>query len=135
MRPGTSQKIAVLGGGSWGTTLSVLLNSKGHEVRMWEFVARRAETMRVHRENEDMLPGVRIPEEITVTSCIERASVGSSAIVLAVPSHALRDTATKLAPLLKDDMIVVIATKGIEEGTLKRMSEVVVEVLGLDRVE
>ena len=123
--------IAVLGGGSWGTALSVLLHSKDHGVRIWEFVGERASAMKKRRENKDMLPGIHIPEDITITADMKEATGGADVVLLVVPSHAMRDTATLLRPLLKGDERLVIATKGIEEKTLRRMSEVVEEAAGV----
>jgi glycerol-3-phosphate dehydrogenase (NAD(P)+) len=124
-------KVSVLGGGSWGTALAVLLHSGGHLVKMWEFYPERAMAMREARENVDMLPGIKIPDDILVTSDIDESVTGADVITLVVPSHGLRATAEKATPLLRGNEILVIATKGIEEGTLKRMSEVTREVTGL----
>ncbi len=127
------RNIVVLGGGSWGTTLAVLLNAKGHRVTIWEVVVERAAAMSKDRENKDMLPGIHIDEKILITPDIEKAKHGNNVVVFAVPSHGLRGTAKLLKSLLRGDEIVVIATKGIEEGTLKRMSEVIEEVTGIER--
>jgi glycerol-3-phosphate dehydrogenase (NAD(P)+) len=123
-----SEKIAVLGGGSWGTALAVLLESRGHAVRLWEFFPERAEALRLERENRAMLPGIRIPEKVDVTSDLGEALDDAEAVVFVVPSHVLRATAEAVSPLLSGEPILVIATKGIEETTLMRMSEVVAEV-------
>ena len=125
------RNIVVLGGGSWGTALAVLLHGRGHRVTIWELVVERAAAMRKHRENKEMLPGIHIDESILITPDIEKAKRGNNVVVFAVPSHGLRGTAQLLKPLLRGDEIVVIATKGIEESTLKRMSEVVEEVTGI----
>lgn len=128
--------VSVLGGGSWGTALAVLLHSRGHLVRVWEFYPERARAMREARENTDMLPGIRIPDDIVITSEIDEALNRTHVITLVVPSHGLRATVEKAAPLLKGNEILVIATKGIEQGTLKRMSEVTRDVTGVpeDRI-
>jgi glycerol-3-phosphate dehydrogenase (NAD(P)+) len=123
-------RITVLGGGSWGTALTVLLASKGHSVALWEFVPERAEAMRTCRENRLMLPGIGIPDEVLITSDIAEACRGSEHLLLVVPSHALRQTAASLVEHKIGPLPVTIATKGIEETTLKRMSEVAAEVLG-----
>ena len=129
-------KIAVLGGGSWGTALAVLLDGRGQRVSVWEFFAERAEAMARDRENKAMLPGVRIPESIAVTSDMAEALEGAEIVLLVVPSHVMRDTAEKAAGLMKGAERVVIATKGVERKTLMRMSEVVEEVAGIggDRI-
>ncbi len=126
------RNIVILGGGSWGTALAILLHGKGHRVTIWELVVERAAAMRKHRENREMLPGIHIDESILITPDIEKAKRGNNVVVFAVPSHGLRGTAELLTPLLRGDEIIVIATKGIEESTLKRMSEVIEEVTGID---
>jgi glycerol-3-phosphate dehydrogenase (NAD(P)+) len=105
-------------------------------VSIWELIVERAAAMRTHRQNKAMLPGIHIDEDILITPDIEIAKKGRSIVVFAVPSHGLRSTAELLVPLLRGDEIAVIATKGIEEETLKRMSEVVEEVTGIgpDRI-
>jgi glycerol-3-phosphate dehydrogenase (NAD(P)+) len=123
-------RMTVLGGGSWGTALTVLLASKGHSVALWEFFPERAEAMRACRENRAMLPGIRVPDEVLITSDIEEACKGSEHLLLVVPSHGLRQTAASLVDHKIGPLPVTIATKGIEETTLKRMSEVAAEVLG-----
>jgi glycerol-3-phosphate dehydrogenase (NAD(P)+) len=123
----------VLGGGSWGTALAVLLASKGHRIAIWEFYPERAAALRRDRENKAMLPGIRIPDEVLVTSDMEEAFRASDHTLLVVPSHGLRETARQAAKYHGGDRLVTVATKGLEEGTLKRMSEVAQEALGIDR--
>jgi glycerol-3-phosphate dehydrogenase (NAD(P)+) len=120
--------LAVLGGGSWGTALAVLLHSRGHRVAMWELFAERVEALTRDRENKAMLPGIAIPGEIDITDRIEDAVGGKEVVVFVVPSHGLRETALKAAPYIQRAGAVVIGTKGIEEKSLKRMSEIVTEV-------
>lgn len=127
------ERIAVLGGGSWGTALAILLASKGYKVAVWEFVPQRAASMREHRENVAMLPGVSIPDEVLITSEIEEACAGADHMLFVVPSHVLRETAKKVRPLDDTGCLVTVATKGIEEASLKRASEVVAEELGADQ--
>ena len=129
-------KIAVLGGGSWGTALAVLLGSRGQDVSMWEFFDERVQAMVAGRENKAMLPGIKIPESITITSRMEEALPGADMVLLVVPSHVLRETVEKAAGLMTGSEKVVIATKGVERETLKRMSQVVEEVAGVgqDRI-
>jgi glycerol-3-phosphate dehydrogenase (NAD(P)+) len=132
----TTRHIAILGGGSWGTALAVLLRERGHDVSIWELFVERAAAMRANRENKDMLPGVHIHDDIFISPDAQKALGGRNVIVFAVPSHGLRATAETMAPFLRGDEVMVIATKGIEEDTLLRMSEVVREVTGIgqDRV-
>jgi glycerol-3-phosphate dehydrogenase (NAD(P)+) len=119
--------MTVLGGGSWGTALAVLLTSQGHRVTIWELYPERVEAMTRDRENKAMLPGIRIPEDVGITADIAEAVAGKKTVVFAVPSHGLRETCRKAAPYLADADMAVVATKGIEEKTLKRMSEIVEE--------
>lgn len=126
----TRTKVAVLGGGSWGTALSVLLHSGRHLVKVWELYPERAGAMRETRENAEMLPGIKIPDEIVITSEMDEALIRMEVVTFVVPSHGLRETAEKAAPFLKGNEILVIATKGLEEGSFKRMSEVAGEVTG-----
>jgi glycerol-3-phosphate dehydrogenase (NAD(P)+) len=132
----TKAKVSVLGGGSWGTALSVLLHSRGHLVKVWELYPERARAMREARENAEMLPGIKIPDDIVITSEMDEAVITMEIVTLVVPSHGLRETAEKAAPFLKGNEIIVIATKGIEEGSLKRMSEVARDATGFpeDRI-
>jgi glycerol-3-phosphate dehydrogenase (NAD(P)+) len=113
-----------------------MLHSKGHSVSVWEIFPERVETMRRDRENRAMLPGIRIPEAIAITSDIEEAVSGSEVVLFVVPSHGLRETARSMAPYLGGNETAVVATKGIEEETLMRMSQVVEEVAGIpeDRI-
>jgi glycerol-3-phosphate dehydrogenase (NAD(P)+) len=96
---------------------------------MWEFFPERAAAMRERRENAAMLPGVAIPEEILITSVLEEACSEAGHLLFVVPSHVLRETAGKVKPLDRTGCLISVATKGIEEGSLKRMSEVVAEEL------
>jgi glycerol-3-phosphate dehydrogenase (NAD(P)+) len=129
-------RIAVLGGGSWGTALAVLLDGRGQRVSVWEFFPERAEAMKKSRENKAMLPGIKIPESITITSDMAEVVPGSDIVLLVVPSHVLRETVAQAAGLMKGSEKVVIATKGVEQGSLKRMSEIVADVGGVagDRI-
>jgi glycerol-3-phosphate dehydrogenase (NAD(P)+) len=125
-------KIAVIGGGGWGTALAALLAGKGHEVRLWVFEEDLAERMRATRENDRFLPGVLVPSQVAITSRLAEAAAGAECCLLVTPSHALRAVASRLvgeAPgAVASFRTIVIATKGLEPETLKRMSEVVGEV-------
>ena len=129
MDTGRVKTVTVLGGGSWGTALAVLLASKAYQVSVWEFFPERAEALRRDRENRAMLPGVRRPDEVRITHDIEEACAGTDHLLFVVPSHVLRDTARKAAPFVKREHTITIATKGIEEGSLKRMSQVAAETI------
>jgi len=120
----------VIGGGGWGTTLALLLVKNGHDVRLWVYEADLAERMRRDRENPVFLPGVAIPETVGITNDLNEAAADAELVVLATPSHAFRATVSRLRPraLLRTNLVVV-ATKGLEQQTHRRMSEVFSDTL------
>jgi len=124
-------RIAVLGAGSWGTTVAVVLAENGHEVALWDHDAERAKRIHAARENEQYLRGVKLPDGVAVTGDLDAALSGATMVVLAVPSHTMRETARRAAGsgMMKRDAVVVTATKGLEEGTHRRMSEILMEEL------
>lgn len=119
-----SARVGVLGAGSWGTALAVLLQTNGHDVSLWEFDQEAALRLTESRENADFLPGVSIPEEIDITSELAKAVAEKEVILMVVPSHVMRSVAEQLASLPLENAIVVSCSKGIENETLLRMSEV-----------
>lgn len=120
-------KISVLGSGSWGLALALLLHNNGHEVLLWSARPENARKLREKRENPDRLPGVRLPDEIDVLTDMERALKDVDVTVLAVASPYIRSTAHKMAPFVCRDQKIVNVAKGIEEKTLKTLSEVIEE--------
>lgn len=124
-------RVAVLGAGSWGTTLAIVLAENGHSVSLWDRRRERAAAMHASRENVTFLPGVRIPESVMVTDDLAEAVRGAAMVVFVTPSHAARETAraVKKAGGAAADAIFVTASKGFEEGTLARMSEVLADEL------
>jgi len=123
-------RVAVLGAGSWGTAFSVVLADAGHEVVLW---ARREDLCALvneKRENTDYLPGITLPDRITATHDPERALSGAEVAVLAVPSQTLRGNLESWADLVPARVPLVSLMKGVELGSLKRMSEVIAEVTG-----
>jgi glycerol-3-phosphate dehydrogenase (NAD(P)+) len=127
-------RAAVLGAGSWGTTLAIVLAENGHDVALWEFDAQHATKVARERENQRFLPGVAIPNQVDVTNDLGAALRGAGLVVFVVPSHATRETARRVRGTgeLADGARIVCATKGLEEGTLARMSEVLREELRLE---
>lgn len=124
-----SEKICVVNAGGWGTALSVLLAGKGHEVQLW---ARRPELARrviLSRENPDYLPGVRIPEEVRVTSALEEALQGCSVVLVPSISRAMPEVAARLAPLVAPDQLVVSGSKGLDEETLRTGTQILEDAL------
>ena len=125
--------VGVIGGGGWGTALSIVLESRGHAVRLWVYEPDLAERMKSTRVNERFLPEIPIPAAIQITSSLVEAASGAETLLFVTPSHALRATTTRLtqeaAESLKRVEWVTVATKGLETKTLRRMSEVLGETL------
>lgn len=119
--------IGVIGAGSWGTALAVLLCGNGHEVTLWSIIEDEVHTLQTKRENPDKLPGVKLPEKIEVTSDLEKAVSGKQVLVLAVPSPYVRSTAHTMKPYVAEGQIIVNVAKGIEEDSLKTLSQVIEE--------
>ncbi|HVL84483.1 MAG TPA: NAD(P)H-dependent glycerol-3-phosphate dehydrogenase [Pseudonocardia sp.] len=125
------RRVAVLGAGSWGTTFAKVMADAGRTVVLW---ARRPEVARAvneQRANPDYLPGVALPDGLTATTNASAALEGADAVVLAVPSQTLRGNLAGWRDLLPRGRTLVSLAKGVELGTLKRMSEVVVDVAGV----
>ena len=122
-------KIGVLGAGSWGTALAILLNNNGHEVTIWSALSDEVEALNEKREHESKLPGVHIDEKIKITADLEAAMDDKDILVTAVPSSFTRNTAKQMKPFIKDGQIVVNVAKGIEESTLMTLSEMLEEEL------
>ena len=117
----------VIGAGSWGSALALLLYHNGHQVTLWSALEDEVELLRTKRENPDKLPGVRLPEEIEVTSDLKAGVTGQDILVLAVPSPFVRSTAQQMKPLVKEGQIIVNVAKGIEEKTLMTLSQIIRE--------
>ena len=128
-RPPFAHTAAVIGAGAWGTTLARHLAETGMEIRLWAFEPEVVEAIRCNRENSLYLPGIPLPSRIFPTASLEEAVQDTGFWVIAVPSHAMRPVLTRLNQLLPSPVPVIIATKGMEEGSLKFMSEVLTEVL------
>jgi glycerol-3-phosphate dehydrogenase (NAD(P)+) len=128
--------ISVMGGGAWGTALALNLAQRGgHAITLWTHSPAVAETIRATRENTPFLPGIPLPPAIVPTSDAKAALREAEIILSVMPSHHVRPAYTKFAPHLHSGQIVVSATKGIEDQTGLRMSEVIAQVLaarGLD---
>lgn len=123
-------RVGVLGAGGWGIALGMVLNENGHEVTLWEFRRDVAALMDQTRENSDVLPGVLIPERIEISSDLSQIVQNKDLILITLPSHVVRDVLQSIASLKGTERAVwVSATKGIENGTLKRMSQVIAECL------
>ncbi len=117
--------IGVIGAGSWGTALALLLHNNGHEVTLWSILEDEVELLSTKRENPDKLPGVKLPEDMAVTSDLKQAMSGRDMLVLAVPSPFVRSTAHSMREVAAEGQIIVNVSKGIEEATLLTMSQVI----------
>lgn len=124
-------KAAVLGAGSWGTALAVLLADNGNEVSVWTLFEEQAERINRERENKDFLPGVKIPESVIFTTDFPGTVKDADLIVMSVPSHAVKEVSGMLAGIITEDQIVVNTAKGIEKDSFRRLSEVIIETLGV----
>ena len=121
------RKIAVLGSGGWGTAIAILLSENGHHVTLWSYFQEEAERLAALRENKDFLPGVQLPADILCTNDMEKAVNGSDVVVCASPSHAVRATMKSFAPFYKSNTLLVNISKGLEENSLMRMSQVITD--------
>ena len=128
-------KIGVIGAGSWGTTLANLLAKKGHDVTLWVYESDLAARLHKTRINDLYLPNVTLVPELAYTNNLREAVEGCQLLLLVSPSQVMRRVLTELAEYLADDCLVVSAAKGIENGTLMTMSEVLEEVLGAEVVQ
>ena len=120
-------KVHVLGAGSWGTALSLLLHKNGHQVKLWSALTDEVKLLREKREHPSKLPGVHIPEEVEITDDLEVCLRDPDVVVLAVPSPFTRSTAKQIAPLVNKGQIIVNVAKGVEEKTLMTLSEIISE--------
>jgi glycerol-3-phosphate dehydrogenase (NAD(P)+) len=128
--------IAVIGAGSWGTAFAAITAGEGVDTTLWARRPELADAIRTRHENPDYLGGSELPSRLTATSDLERSVSRASVVVMAVPSHAFRETFRAVGSLLGSGTTVVSLSKGIEQGTMKRMSEVIEEEadLGPSRV-
>ncbi len=122
------QKIAILGAGSWGTAIAIHLHKLGHEVKMWEYYSENVALMNRTGRNP-LLAGIPIPKQITISNDLDETVHDASIIAIVVPSHTVRKLLSNLKGKYLKDAIFVNLTKGIEENSLKRMSELIAEVL------
>lgn len=119
--------VGVIGAGSWGTALSVLLHDNGHSVTVWSIDESEVKMLDEKREHLLKLPGVKLPGDMVFTGDLEKAIQGKDFLVLAVPSVYARSTARSMKPYVADGQIIVDVAKGIEESTLKTLSQQIEE--------
>jgi len=123
-------KVAVFGAGSWGTAFSIVLADAGNDVTIWGRRDEVCATINDRHENTDYLPGIQLPPSVGATHDPEKAVHGADVIVFAVPSQTFRENLAEWTDLIPSDAVMVSLMKGVELGTLKRMSEVIGEVTG-----
>ena len=121
-------RVAVVGAGSWGTTVAALVAAHASTV-LWVRGSELAETISSTHENPQYLPGVELPAELRATASLEEACAGADVVVVGVPSHGFRAVLTDAVPFIEGDASVISLSKGVEQGTNLRMTEVVAEVL------
>ena len=122
-------KVSVLGAGSWGTALAVMLHGNHHQVTLWSALSDEVAQLRKDREQKGKLPGVHIPEDIVITDCLEEAVKDREMLVLAVPSVFVRGTARQLSGLVPEGQLIVCVAKGVEEDTLMTMTDIIEQEL------
>ncbi|WP_158750676.1 NAD(P)H-dependent glycerol-3-phosphate dehydrogenase [Acidobacterium sp. S8] len=124
-------RIAIMGSGAWGTAIAVSLASRGgHDLTLWSHSPDVSETIAERGENTVFLPGIPVPRSVRATSNIEQALGDAEIVVSVMPSHHVRASYEQFAPFLRSGQMVVSATKGLEDETLLRVSEVIAEVIG-----
>ena len=124
-------RIAVLGDGGWGTTLAIHLYNKGLNVTLWGAFDDYVSSLKKKRVNTRFLPGIKIPRGLNITSDLEEAGEGKDLIILAVPSQYMRSVLQKAKPYIdRRNSVLVSVTKGIENKTSMRMSQVIADELG-----
>ena len=121
-------EVAVIGAGSYGTCLAILLAGAGHRTTLWVRGDDLARELTQARENQAYLPGFALPEALTITSDLESAVRGKQLVVGVTPSHAIRDVLGRAAAWLEDDVVMVNASKGLEDGTLHTIEQVYREI-------
>ncbi|MDE6993497.1 MAG: NAD(P)H-dependent glycerol-3-phosphate dehydrogenase [Lachnospiraceae bacterium] len=119
--------ISIIGAGSWGIALAVLLHKNGHHVTVWSVIEAEIRMLQKEREHKDKLPGVKLPEDMVFTTDLEQAVKGAEVLVLAVPSPYTRSTSHSMATLVKEGQVIVNVAKGIEEKTLLTLSQIIEE--------
>lgn len=120
-------KVAVIGAGSWGIALSLVLHTNGNTVTVWSIVESEIQMLQEKHEHLEKLPGVKLPEDMIFTTDLQAAVEGKEYLILAVPSVFTRSTAKSMAPFVKPGQVIVCVAKGIEENTLMTLSDIVAE--------
>jgi len=124
--------VTVLGGGSWGTALAIILANNGHEVTLWEYNKQYVKELKKYSENRIFLPGVTIPKEIEITNSLKEASINKHLIVIAVPTQFIRSVLIQMKGFSFKNTTFVSVSKGIEKETLLTVNNIISEVLEIN---
>lgn len=127
------QKIAVLGPGSWGTALAQVLSENGHEVVIWGNNPAQIDEINTYHTNRHYLPDLKLPEKIVGVKKMEEALVGADAVLFVVPTKAIRSVAEEFVLKVKNCPVIIHASKGLEQGTHKRISEILIEEIPVEK--
>lgn len=119
------KRIAIIGGGSWGTALAIHLSTIGHPISLWIYEKDLAQRLKDSRENDLFLPGFPVPSNVKPTSSLEESLQGAEIVLSAVPSHFCRQVFKQIVPFIREEMMIVSATKGIENESLMRISQII----------
>ena len=117
-------RIGVVGSGSFGTAMASLLGRKGYDCLVWSYLEEEAKRIEEERENKEFLKGVKLPDSVHCTNDLKKVVENADLVITVVPSFATRDTAKKMAPFIKDAQPMVNLSKGLENDTLLRLSQV-----------
>ena len=126
--------VSIIGAGSWGTALSVVLSDNGHNVTIWSIADSEIEMLNKYHENKDKLPGVILPDNMIFTTDLKQACHNKDLIVLAVPSVYTRSTAVLMSSVVEKDQVIVNVSKGIEEDSLMTLSDIIEQEIPQARV-
>ena len=118
-------KVSVIGAGSWGTALALVLHDNGHEVTVWSIVEAEIDMLNKEHEHKDKLPGIELPKDMIFTTDLELACKDKDMLVLAVPSPFTRSTSKLLKDKVKDGQLIVSVAKGVEEDSLMTLSQII----------
>jgi len=128
-----AHRIGIIGAGGWGTALAKILAEKGERVTLWCHGEDSFHELSVRRENLVYLPGVVLPRAVEISRSLAQAVAGKDLVICAVPSHVVRQVFVQAAPHLASGSLLLCGTKGLEEGSLKTMGELLVEISGAER--
>lgn len=118
-------KVGIIGAGSWGCALSLLLHNNGNQITVWSIMEDEINMLKKEHEHKDKLPGVILPDDMEFTTDLEEVVSGKDVLVMAVPSPFTRSTSAKMAPYVTDGQKIINVAKGIEESTLMTLSEII----------